>query len=73
MGLGFIIIFFYLGVRGGIEIMFRLWILVIVFVILKEKWIINYWLIEIRKSYYYIYIVFILRGKYLIVLFILLY
>lgn len=37
MGLGFIIIFFDLGVRVGIEIMFRLWIWVIVFVILRER------------------------------------
>lgn len=38
MGIGIIIyIFFDLGVRGGIEIMFRLWILVIVFVILRER------------------------------------
>lgn len=37
MGLGIIIYFFYLGVKGGTQTMFRLWIRVTVFVTLRER------------------------------------
>lgn len=64
MGLGFIIIFFDLGVRGGIEIMFRLWIWVIVFVILREREV-DYKLLVNRDKeelLLYLYCIYI-RGK----------
>lgn len=75
MGLGLIIIFFDLGVRGGTETMFRLWIRVTVFVTLREREADHKPLANRDKEepLSYLHCIFIPGEKYWIVLFILLY